>query len=80
MKLIQGYVLALRKLGHEAFILAADGYNLRERLHAIGERRWTAFQKKNLSQNLRTMFDKDKMPLPELDYSGKKLYLLGWWA
>lgn len=58
MKLIQGYVLALRKLGHEAFILAADGYNLRERLHAIGERRWTAFQKKNLSQNLRTMFDK----------------------
>lgn len=78
MKLIQGYVLALRRQGHAAFILAADGHNVRDRLHAIGERRWTAFQKKCLSSSLRTPFKKDKMPLPELDYSGKTLYLLGW--
>lgn len=78
MKLIQGWVLALRRLGHEAFILVADGHNVRERLYAIGERRWTGYQSKNLHKNMRTEFNREKMPLPELDYTGKTMYLLGW--
>lgn len=79
MQLIQGYVEALRELGHAAFIVAADGAEVRSRLWAIGERRWTAYQKKHiLQESNRTPFDKSKMPLPELDYTGDTLYLLGW--
>lgn len=78
MKLIQAWTMSLRKHGHKAFILVADGKQVRERLWAIGERRWTCYQKKNLPPALRCAFNKEKMPLPELDYSGETLYLLGW--
>ena len=51
---------------------------MREHLLHIGKQRWTSFMKKHNLLTKMKRFNKDKFPLPDLDYSGEKLYLVGW--
>ena len=78
MDLLQGYVLALQRLGHSAVLVYTTGDDVRKRLWVIGKRRWDGYQIRNYPIALREAFVEGKMPLPELDLSGKTVYIIGW--
>lgn len=78
MALLQGFIQCLQEKGHAAALLVADGAEVRERLLAIAERRWVGWNVKNLAPELRKAFNPDKVKLPELNYTGEKLYCVGW--
>lgn len=61
-------------------LMIASSYELqvRERLWAIGQRRWDTYQRKKFAPPYRQAFKKHLMQLPELDYSGATKYLFGW--